>query len=285
MLLGALHSAGAMRADLLRSGVPLAPQLLLLSRTSLPWATMPYEMPEANNNTLPAPFWVSAINRSLESSALATLLAFLCVDIFVTCCVLSALIALRISVRADFALALALSKSLRAVRLALDASLAALLTRWCPSLKHVKISLCIDELTASWGMLRDSFEDGYSESRGVASAMTRSPSVVQERMGRFETAGLAARRAVEKYGLAYMAAKNAVALGSMLLLLAALRSGGAARSATAWLLGALHVSPNAGLLAGQVALAVTIHYALFPFVVLAAAKLGPWVERVQRQTT
>ena len=96
---------------------------------------------------------MTELNRALETSALATLLAFLIVDISATCAILGTLIAFRVRVPADFALALALSKSLRGVRLALDASLAALLTRWLPCLNAVKVSLCFDEGAEAWEAL------------------------------------------------------------------------------------------------------------------------------------
>ena len=77
-----------------------------------------------------------------------------------------------------------------------------------------------------------------------------------------------------------MAAKNVVALASVMIMLAALRFGGPAKAVTAWLMRSLGVSAGAGVLAGQAALAVTVHYGLFPFVVFGAAKLGPAIKRV-----
>ena len=234
------------------------------------------QMSAAPSDTPP---WVSTLNSALEVSGLCTLLAFLVVDVTATCLILAALVALRVPVAADFALALALSKAMRGPRFALDASLAALLTRRFPALKAVKITLCLDEFAASWSEVQRSFNEGIAEGQGRASTsdvvQAALPPGFTPRPGKLEAAALAARKLTADYGLAYMAAKNIVALSSVLLTLGALRSGGPARAATAALMRMLRASAGAGAFAGQVALAVTLHYTLFPLVVLAAAKVGP----------
>ena len=228
-----------------------------------------------------APAWVGVLNASLEKSALSTLLAYLLIDITSTLSILGLLVGLRVPVAADFAIALALVKAVRGPRLALDAWLAAMLTRWFPSLKAVKVTNCFDEFAASLSVLRLSFQEGLKEGRspssrdGVAAAATRSEPSSPPRVGKLAAATRAARNLASDYGLAYMAAKNLLALLQVLLFLAALRSGGPAKAATAALLRTFKVSPKAGMLAGQLALAVTLHYLLFPVVVIGAAKLGP----------
>ena len=69
--------------------------------------------------------------------AVATLMAFVGVDLGSAMCLLVAMIVFNVQVNADFALAYALSKSVRAPRLALDASCAAFLVRIWPALKLV----------------------------------------------------------------------------------------------------------------------------------------------------
>ena len=132
--------------------------------------------------------------------------------------------------------------------------------------------------------MRRSFDQGLQQ--GGVRAAERSPglsappppSSVAHRPDKLAAAGQAARRLTANYGLAYMVAKNMVALSSMVLLLGALRSSGPAKAATAALLRTLRVSAGAGVFAGQLAFAVTVHYSLFPFVVLAAARLGPKIK-------
>jgi hypothetical protein len=244
--------------------------------------------PSVTDTTPPAlPSWVGLLNGSLEVSALSTLLAYLLVDVFATCTILAVLVGFRIPVAADFAVALALSKAVRGPRLALDVSCAALLTRRLPALKAVKITRCFDELAASFAVLRRSFEDGLEQGREQSVRGARVPAAPRSapsRADKLSAATHAARQLMADYGLAYMVAKNAIALMSVLLVLGALRSGGAAKAATAALLRVLRVNAKAGLLAGQVALAVTLHYALFPLIVLGAAKLGPRIPRSRGAT-
>lgn len=222
------------------------------------------------------PPWVLMMNSALESSALSTVLAYLLIDVVATCTILGTLVLLRIQVAADFAVALGLSKAVRGPRLAFDASIAAVLTRRYPSLKAVKISRCFDEFAASLVVLRQSFEEGFEQGRAKSVRGSVAPPLSPSgRAGKLAAATRAARKLASDYGLAYMAAKNAAALVSILLIVGALRSGGPAKAATAALLRMLRVDAKAGLFAGQLAFAVTMHYALFPLVVLGAAALGP----------
>jgi hypothetical protein len=257
------------------SGHPLLLQLAL-PRLSLPLASAPPRVPLAAACLAPAstlhPRWVNTLNVALEASAMSTLLAYMLVDVAATFSVLGALTILRVAVPADFALALALSKALRGPRLALDASLAAWLTRRFPALRAVKVSLCFDEFAASLHSVGSSFDEGRQAAGGAPPHANAPPRASAPPRAKLATAAQAARQMTSQYGLAYMAAKNAVALASMLITLAALRT---ARSATAALIARLGVSSAAGELAGRAALAVTIHYALFPAVCLTAAALGP----------
>ena len=236
------------------------------------------------------PGWVGMLNQALETSALATLLAYLLIDVFATFTVLGALAVLRVPVAADFAVALALSKAVRGPRLALDVSVAASLARRMPSLKAVKVTKCLDEFATSLAVLRRSFEQGFEQERHAPAAsgqaVTPHPATTAPlHADRLAAAARAARQLTSDYGLAYMAAKNAIALLSMLLILLCLRSGGPAKAATAALLRMLRVNAKAGLFAGQLAFAVTLHYALFPLIVLGAARLGPRIAAQSSATT
>lgn len=292
---------GASRSPLAVPGAIRARPIMPLQLTGPYWALLPrselsrrsvdvhmdasVEPPassEPQSRELPA--WVDTLNASLEKSALSTLLAYLLIDVGFTLSILALLVGFRIPIAADFAIALALVKAVRGPRLALDASLAAVLTRWFPSLKAVKVTRCFDEFAASLSVVRQSFQQGLDEGRtrsvsstrdGATTTASSSEPSSQPRGDKLATATRAARTFASDYGLAYMAAKNLLALLQMVILLAALRSGGPAKAATATLLRTLKVSPKAGMLAGQLALAVTIHYAFFPLVVIGAAKLGP----------
>ena len=91
------------------------------------------------------PTWVKQVNAALETCPVATVLAFVLIDIGSACTLLAALVALKVNVPSDFVLAYAICKgALRVPRLALDASGAALLARRWPSLAAVRVSLMID---------------------------------------------------------------------------------------------------------------------------------------------
>jgi hypothetical protein len=233
---------------------------------------------------VPLPVWVGSVNSALETSATSTLVAFVLLDMAGATVLLGVLCAFRVSVGADFMLALAIAKALRGPRLALDTSLAALLGRTFPALRAVRLSLLFDEVAASWAAVGSGFREGRAEAAGKAAGVEVSglPRGFTPRPGKREAAQLAAGRLISDHGLAYMAAKNIVGPASTLLVLAALRSGGRAQAATASLMRLLRVTAGpAGALAGQMALAVTLSSALFPLVVLGAAALGPWLARRQ----
>ena len=245
---------------------------------------LPPQPPQPPPPAVPLPAWVGSVNLALETSATATLLAFVALDMAGATALLGALCAFRVSVGADFMLALAIAKALRGPRLALDTSLAALLGRTFPALRAVRLSLLFDEVAASWAAVGSGFREGRAEAAGKAAGVEVSglPRGFTPRPGRREAAQLAAGRLISDHGLAYMAAKNIVGPASTLLVLAALRSGGRAQAATATLMRLLRVTAGpAGALAGQMALAVTLSSALFPLVVLGAAALGPRLARGQ----
>ena len=160
----------------------------------------------------PLPAWVDSVNSALETSATATLLAFVALDMAGATALLGAICALRVSVGADFMLALAIAKALRGPRLALDTSLAALLGRTFPALRAVRLSLLFDEVAASWAAVASGFSEGRAEAAGKAASVEASglPPGFTPRPGKREAAQLAAGRLISEHGLAYMAAKNIV---------------------------------------------------------------------------
>ena len=79
------------------------------------------------------------LNRSLETHPGFVLIGFVCVDMGSALCLLFLITKMKVAVDADFALAYALSKSIRAPRLALDAAVAAELARRFPALAAVRV--------------------------------------------------------------------------------------------------------------------------------------------------
>jgi hypothetical protein len=90
------------------------------------------------------PWWVDMLNRSLETHPGFVLIGFVCVDMGSALCLLFLITKMKVAVDADFALAYALSKSIRAPRLALDAAVAAELARRFPALAAVRVGPILD---------------------------------------------------------------------------------------------------------------------------------------------
>jgi hypothetical protein len=210
------------------------------------------------------PRWANRINSALELAPMATVVAFIMIDIGSAAILFSILMALNIRVPSDFALAYTLCKgALRVPRLALDASGAALLARLWPSLASIRVSLMIDAATRGGTSLRQRL---FPASAAQASE-TRSKAM--------DTV----RQLTDRYGLAYMAAKNVIGPVSILLLYVALRTTGGAEG----LMGRFGSSANGvGLLASRLALASTASTLLFPGVVMGAAVLGPTLDQARK---
>jgi hypothetical protein len=208
--------------------------------------------------------WVNRINSALELAPMATVVAFIMIDIGSAAILFSILMALNIRVPSDFALAYTVCKgALRVPRLALDASGAALLARLWPSLASIRVSLMIDAATRGGTSLRQRL---FPASAAQASE-TRSKAM--------DTV----RQLTDRYGLAYMAAKNVIGPVSILLLYVALRTTGGAEG----LMGRFGSSANGvGLLASRLALASTASTLLFPGVVMGAAVLGPTLDQARK---
>lgn len=212
----------------------------------------------------PGPCWANRINSALELAPMATVVAFIMIDIGSAAILLSILMALNIRVPSDFALAYTVCKgALRVPRLALDASGAALLARHWPALASIRVSLMIDAATRGGTSLRQRL---FPSSAAQAS---------QTRSQAMDTV----RQLTDQYGLAYMAAKNVIGPVSILLLYVALRTTGGAEG----LMGRFGSSANGvGLLASRLALASTASTLLFPGVVMGAAVLGPTLDKARK---
>jgi hypothetical protein len=102
---------------------------------------------ERNTTTLSRkenPWWVSMLNASLTHHPGFVLLGFVLVDITSALVLWALIVRLQIPVDGDFALAYALSKSIRAPRLAFDAVVAGWLSKAFPPLKAVRVGPILD---------------------------------------------------------------------------------------------------------------------------------------------
>ena len=242
------------------------------------------------------PWWVDMLNRSLETYPGFVLIGFVCVDVGSALCLLFLITKMKVAVDADFALAYALSKSIRAPRLALDAAVAAELARRFPALAAVRVGPILDAGVQLGAELKNralnaalrfssrktkSFRfRGLSFSRGARGAR-------DARESRSRRAAREAREMADAYGLAYMTAKNVIGPVSIALFYAALKYGVDLRGALAaagflqtnyWNVGA-GAAAAAGETAGALALASWVSTVFFPLVVLGAGFIGPKMGR------
>jgi hypothetical protein len=248
---------------------------------------------------LPAPKWVNTLNAALEEGAAAYLVSYIVIDLGLAFVLLVTFLALRINVSADFALAFAICKSppLRGPRIALDASVAAGLTRMYPPLASVRASLLTD--AAARMMSLSDIGERFK---------LRSQDAVEGKKGGEDSSGkegfgAKARRLTDAYGLAFLAAKNVIGPLTIFAVYAAIRALGTGGStvmgdfSSAWLgrvllgtgtgvtgaSGALGGVASLGNTAGAIALASTISHILFPLVVFGAAKAAPALGRLANQ--
>ena len=281
--------------------------------------------PTATAMTAPqhaAPAWVTFLNASLASDPAWVLLAFVLVDMGSALALYALFTALVVPVDADFALAYALSKSIRAPRLALDACVASWMARTWPALAEVRVGPIVDEAAelirrAKRRAKRLAASNAFGGRRTDAARHRRDAPVPRTRddasTGR--TAGEAtaarpkkqlcsrdatddagdrnrwareARELTDRYGLAYMAAKNAIGPVSIAAFYLALRGGA---DVAGWIDAAFTcfgAAPptavnGAGRAAGTLALASWTSTALFPAVVLGAGALGPKLGETARR--
>jgi hypothetical protein len=248
---------------------------------------------ERNTTTLSRkenPWWVSMLNDSLTHHPGFVLLGFVLVDITSALVLWALIVRLQIPVDGDFALAYALSKSIRAPRLAFDAVVAGWLSKAFPPLKAVRVGPILDagiELGAKLSEVvtsqrRRLFPNGKEKG---AKKDARNDDENESRRAR---AAREAREMTDAYGLAYMAAKNIIGPVSIALFYVLLKYGVDVRGALAFFGAgpAGSTAAAAGKTAGALALASWVSTLFFPLVVLGAGYIGPkmgrgaeWVKR------
>ena len=237
------------------------------------------------------PWWVHMLNRSLETHPGFVLIGFVCVDMGSALCLLFLITKMKVAVDADFALAYALSKSIRAPRLALDAAVAAELARRFPALAAVRVGPILDAGVRLGAELKTRAD--HRAPLFVEKDVNFSGFVIVFRGARGQkrvtraSLGRGARRArcamTDAYGLAYMTAKNVIGPVSIALFYAALKYGVDLRGALASAgvnVGA-GAAAAAGETAGALALASWVSTVFFPLVVLGAGFIGPKMGRAR----
>ena len=230
------------------------------------------------------PWWVHMLNRSLETHPGFVLIGFVCVDMGSALCLLFLITKMKVAVDADFALAYALSKSIRAPRLALDAAVAAELARRFPALAAVRVGPILDAGVQLGAELKNTARSAlrrFSSRKTFISFSRGARGARDTRESRSRRAAREAREMTDAYGLAYMTAKNVIGPVSIALFYAALKYGvdlrGALASAGANV--GAGAAAGAGETAGALALASWVSTVFFPLVVLGAGFIGPKMGR------
>jgi hypothetical protein len=227
------------------------------------------------------PRWVRTMNAALVSDPAWCLVGFVVCDLGSALVFFLLFSALDVPVDADFAMAYALSKSIRAPRLAFDAVVAAKMAAAYPPLAAVRM-----------GPILDAGVDAASRAKRAILRIFRvddRPSAGTEpepaEPSAARRAAAEARDLTDKYGLAYMAAKNIIGPVSIVVFYAALRCGVDVQGGLDWLAGGGAGVGGAavGKTAGLLALSSWASTTLFPAVVLGAGALGPRLGRVARR--
>lgn len=230
------------------------------------------------------------LNDSLESHPGFVLLGFVLVDMGSALVLLALITRFAVPVDGDFALAYAVSKSIRAPRLALDAVVAGWLAKAFPALAAVRVGPILDagiELGAKLGEVVSVSRRRFFSVNGKRRETPKRGAPREkknENESRRARAAREAREMTDAYGLAYMAAKNIIGPVSIALFYVLLKYGVDLRGALAFAgagaaTGANGAAAAAGKTAGALALASWVSTLFFPLVVLGAGFIGPKMGR------
>ena len=190
---------------------------------------------------------INAAFTDFPRASIACLLAAEMVSIYG---VHALLVAAHVPVPAEFAVAFALSRTLRRARLPAELAGAAVLARAMPALRHVRVTALLD-------------------------ALPRFRPAAAERLAWLRRAGTAVRTTADRYGAAYFVSARYLGVGIVLTLYAAVTAG----IDVAPYLERLGASPALGSALGSWAAAVTLASAVYPFSVIGAAWVAPSVGR------
>ena len=250
------------------------------------------EMSPAEDDA-PDAWWVSLMNEGLDSDPAWTLAAFFICDLGSAMVLFALYTVAQVNVDADFVLAYALAKGpLRAPRLALDAVVAADMTRRWPQLARVRVTSLIDAGTDALARFkrvwRSDAEEGAGGTADSTAQQLKTGAESSKKSGAGAKLAAEARSLTDKYGLAYMAAKNIIGPVTMVIFYVALKSGIDVQALLERVLGSAAMeggggaAATAGAAAARVCLSSFTSTALFPWVVLGAGALGPVLGRAAR---
>lgn len=204
------------------------------------------------------PRWVQRINTAIENAPAETLLTYVALDAASIFTIFSILMqaqdAIGLQVPADFAVAFALARVVRKIRLPADIAVAGALAKLYPPLTQVRVSA----LWAKRGSAATSSGD-----------VTSAPAATW-----LSDAATRASALMDTYGLAFLLSQRVfVGLPTVFLLYAALRAGVDVQAGLeSWQLGALTTSVTGA--AGVWAVSACAAAALYPGVIVGAAHIG-----------
>jgi len=199
---------------------------------------------------------VRRLNAAFETHPVASIACLLTSEMASIYGAHALLLAAHADIPASFAVAFALSRTLRRARLPAELALAAGLARLVPALRAVRVTALLNALPAP---------------RAATSAQ-----LTTSRWGRWlGRAGSAARATVDRYGAAYFVAARYLGVGIVLTLYGALGTG----IDVAAYLERLGASPALGTTLGTWAAAVTMSSAVYPATVVLAGLAAPAVGR------
>ena len=181
------------------------------------------------------PRWVRMMNAALVSEPAWCLVGFVICDIGSALVFFLLFSTLDFPVDADFAAAYALSKSIRAPRLAFDAVVAAKMAAAYPPLAAVRMRPILDAgVHAASRVKRAILRIFRVDDRPSAAT---EPEIAPAKPSAARRAAEEARHLTDTYGLAYMAAKNVIGPVSILVFYGALRCGVDVQGGLDWLAG------------------------------------------------
>ena len=216
----------------------------------------------STTNSKPTPGWVNMLNEAITSYPLETMAGFIAMDIATIGSMYTLLDTLHITIPADFALAFGISRLLRRIRMPIDISFAAILSKVFPSLTLVQPSKAFGNPES---ILIPNNNNNPTSTSSSSPTITPKPNILR-RMG------YAFIKLIDKYGLAFLISQRMfVGLASVFTIFIALRTGIDIQSI---LNNYGFEITNLGKIAGTWAAAACLAAFGFPLVLFMAGYLG-----------
>lgn len=229
----------------------------LSSSSSPPPSPSPSSSSTTSSSTIPStapmPNWVTMLNEAITTYPAETMAAFIAMDIGTIGAMYTLLDLSHISIPADFALAFGISRLLRRIRMPIDVSFAAILTKIFPSLAMVQPS------------------KAFGNPQSII--QVPNPNI-------FRRGGYAFIKLIDKYGLAFLISQRMfVGLASVFTIFMAIRTGIDIQS----LLSTYGFEfTQAGKIAGTWAAAACLAAFVFPLVLITAGFLGIRIGKLRK---